>query len=84
MDDDAGWAEDVDEDEDDNDTGEDKFLEGPFGGPGMMLPLARGNVSSSTVLGKVCCKEYKMAANYKFTLITNKQTFVCTNKKKIE
>ena len=60
MDDDAGWAEeDVDEDEDDDDTGEDKFLEGPFGGPGMMLPLASGNVSSSTVLGKVCCIEYK-------------------------
>ncbi len=47
--------EEEDEDEeDDEDGGEDTFLEGALGALVMGLPLATGNVKSSTVFGTVC------------------------------
>lgn len=46
--------EEDDDEEDNDDKGEDTFLEGALGAPVMVLPLAIGNVKSSTVLDTVC------------------------------
>lgn len=46
--------EEDDDEEDDEDGGEDTFLEGALGAMVIGLPLATGNVNSSTVLGTVC------------------------------
>ena len=51
------WVEDEEEDddeEDDDDGGKDTFLEGALGVLVMGLPLATGNVKSSTVFVTVC------------------------------
>lgn len=46
--------EEDDEEEDDDDGGEDTFLEGALGAMVIGLPLATGNVNSSTVFDTVC------------------------------
>lgn len=46
--------EEDDDEEDDDDGGEDTFLEGALGAPVTGLPLATGNVKSSTVFCTVC------------------------------
>lgn len=46
--------EEDDDEEDDDDGGEDTFLEGALGALVMGLPLATGNVKSSTVFNTVC------------------------------
>jgi hypothetical protein len=48
--------EEEDDEEEDDDGGEDTFLEGALGAIVTGLPLATGNVNSSTVFDTVCCE----------------------------